>query len=403
MFSEQNAKAGVTFPQGFKAAGVKAGIKKSGNLDVAVIYTEREAAVAGVFTQNAVAAAPVFASKKVVATGTAHAIAANAGCANACTGAQGEKDARAMQEITAAALGCTPEDVLVASTGVIGVNLPMDKMEAGLKAAVAALSTDGSVSAGNAIITTDTYSKSCATEVMIGGKQVRFGAIAKGSGMIQPNMATMLAFITTDAAIDGKLLQKALSEVVEISFNMISIDGDMSTNDMAVVLANGAAGNAKITAEDADYEAFKATLAEICKGLSQHIASDGEGATKFLTVHVMGTKSFADAKTIAMSVAKSPLVKTAFFGEDPNWGRVICAVGYAGVPMNPETTVVKFGGIPVYAHGVGADYDEAALKKVMGEHDIVIDIDMGMGTQEATVWTCDFSYEYVKINGEYHT
>ena len=403
MFSEQNVKAGVTFPQGFKAAGVKAGIKKSGNLDVAVIYTEREAAVAGVFTQNAVAAAPVFASKKVVATGTAHAIAANAGCANACTGVQGEKDARAMQEITAAALGCTPEDVLVASTGVIGVNLPMDKMEVGLKAAVAALSTDGSASAGNAIITTDTYSKSCATEVTLGGKQVRFGAIAKGSGMIQPNMATMLAFITTDAAIDGKLLQKALSEVVEISFNMISIDGDMSTNDMAVVLANGAAGNAKITAEGADYEVFKATLAEICKGLSQRIASDGEGATKFLTVHVTGTKSFADAKTIAMSVAKSPLVKTAFFGEDPNWGRVICAVGYAGVPMNPETTVVKFGGIPVYAHGVGADYDEAALKKVMGEHDIVVDIDMGMGTQEATVWTCDFSYEYVKINGEYHT
>ena len=169
------------------------------------------------------------------------------------------------------------------------------------------------------------------------------------------------------------------------------------------MLANGAAGNAKITAEGADYEAFKATLAEICQGLSQRIASDGEGATKFLTVHVTGTKSFADAKTIAMSVAKSPLVKTAFFGEDPNWGRVICAVGYAGVPMNPETTVVKFGGIPVYAHGVGADYDEAALKKVMGEHDIVIDIDMGMGTQEATVWTCDFSYEYVKINGEYHT
>ena len=403
MFSEQNAKAGVAFPQGFKAAGVKASIKKSGNLDVAVIYTEREAAVAGVFTQNAVAAAPVFASKKVVATGTAHAIAANAGCANACTGVQGEKDARAMQEITAAALGCTPEDVLVASTGVIGVNLPMDKMEAGLKAAVAALSADGSANAGNAIITTDTYSKSCATEVTLGGKQVRFGAIAKGSGMIQPNMATMLAFITTDAAIDGKLLQKALSEVVEISFNMISIDGDMSTNDMAVVLANGAAGNAKITAEGADYEVFKATLAEICKGLSQRIASDGEGATKFLTVHVTGTKSFADAKTIAMSVAKSPLVKTAFFGEDPNWGRVICAVGYAGVPMNPETTVVKFGGIPVYAHGVGADYDEAALKKVMGEHDIVVDIDMGMGTQEATVWTCDFSYEYVKINGEYHT
>ena len=403
MFSEKHSKAGVTFPQGFKAAGVKAGIKKSGNLDVAVIYTEKEAAVAGVFTQNAVAAAPVFASKKVVATGTAHAIAANAGCANACTGEQGEKDARAMQEITAAELGCTPEDVIVASTGVIGVNLPMEKMEAGLKAAVAALAEDGSTNAGNAIITTDTYSKSCATEVAIGGRKVRFGAIAKGSGMIQPNMATMLAFITTDAAIESTLLQKALSEVVAVSFNMISIDGDMSTNDMAIVLANGAAGNAKITEEGADYEAFKATLEAICKGLAQRIASDGEGATKFLTVHVTGTKSFDDAKTIAMSVAKSPLVKTAFFGEDPNWGRVICAVGYAGVPMSPETTVVKFGGIPVYAHGVGADYDEDALKAVMGEHDIVIDIDMGEGTEEATVWTCDFSYEYVKINGEYHT
>ena len=403
MFSEKHAKAGVTFPQGFKAAGVKAGIKKSGNLDVAVIYTEREAAVAGVFTQNAVAAASVSVSKEVVATGTAHAVAANAGCANACTGEQGEKDARATQEITAEALGCTAEDVIVASTGVIGVNLPMDKMEKGLRAAVAALSADGSENAGNAILTTDTYSKSCAAEVEIGGKKVRFGAIAKGSGMIQPNMATMLCFITTDAAIDSRLLQKALSETTEVSFNMISIDGDMSTNDMAVVLANGAAGNARIQAEGADYEAFKKVLESICKGLAQRIAADGEGATKFLTVNVSGTKSFADAKTIAMSVAKSPLVKTAFFGEDPNWGRVICAVGYAGIPMDPKTTVVKFGGIPVYANGVGAACDEEALRAVMGEHDIAIDIDMGAGEASATVWTCDFSYAYVKINGEYHT
>ncbi len=403
MFSEKHAKAGVTFPQGFKAAGVKAGIKKSGNLDVAVIYTEREAAVAGVFTQNAVAAASVSVSKEVVATGTAHAVAANAGCANACTGEQGEKDARATQEILAEALGCTAEDVIVASTGVIGVNLPMDKMERGLRAAVAALSADGSENAGNAILTTDTYSKSCAAEVEIGGKKVRFGTIAKGSGMIQPNMATMLCFITTDAAIDGRLLQKALAEVTAVSFNMISIDGDMSTNDMAVVLANGAAGNARIQAEGADYEAFKKTLESICKGLAQRIAADGEGATKFLTVNVSGTKSFADAKTIAMSVAKSPLVKTAFFGEDPNWGRVICAVGYAGIPMDPKTTVVKFGGIPVYANGVGAACDEEALRAVMGEHDIAIDIDMGAGEASATVWTCDFSYAYVKINGEYHT
>ena len=403
MINEQNAKAGVTFPQGFKAAGVKAGIKKSGNLDVAVIYTEKEAAVAGTFTQNAVAAAPVFASKAVVKTGTAHAITANAGCANACTGEQGEKDAQAMQQITAEALGCKPSDVIVASTGVIGVNLPMDKMESGIKQAVAELDENGSEKAGNAIITTDTYSKTCTAEVTLGGKQVRLGAIAKGSGMIQPNMATMLCFITTDAAIESSLLQKALSEVVEVSFNMISIDGDMSTNDMAIVLANGAAGNETITTEGEDYEDFKAALQEMCQGLAKRIAADGEGATKFLTVNVKGTASFADAKTIAMSVAKSPLVKTAFFGEDPNWGRVICAVGYAGVPMEPEKTVVKFGGIPVYDKGVGATFDEKELRKVMEEHDVVIDVEMGLGNAEATIWSCDFSYEYVKINGEYHT
>ncbi|MBQ1335517.1 MAG: bifunctional glutamate N-acetyltransferase/amino-acid acetyltransferase ArgJ [Selenomonadaceae bacterium] len=403
MFSDKNAKAGVAFPQGFKAAGVKAGIKKSGNLDVAVIYTEREAAVAGVFTQNAVAAAPVYVSKDAVKTGMVHAVVANAGCANACTGEQGMKDARGMAAITAKELGCDASDVIVASTGVIGVHLPMDKMEAGIKKAVSELSETGSQNAGNAIITTDTYSKACATEVEIGGKKVRFGAIAKGSGMIQPNMATMLCFITTDASIDSALLQEALSEITEVSFNMISVDGDMSTNDMVVVLANGAAGNAKITEKNEDYAKFYDTLLSICQGLSQRIAADGEGATKFLTIHVTGAKSFADAKTIGMSVAKSPLVKTAFFGQDPNWGRVICAVGYAGVPMDPEKTVVKFGGIPVYAHGVGAEFDEDALRKVMAEHDIVIDIDMGAGKEEATVWSCDFSYEYVKINGEYHT
>ena len=403
MFSDVHKKAGVTYPQGFQAAGVKAGIKKSGNLDVAVIYTEQEAAVAGTFTQNAVASAPVRASKKVIATGMAHAITANAGCANACTGEQGEKDAAAMQDITATALGCKADDVVVASTGVIGVNLPMDKMENGIKQAVKELSSDGSENAGKAIITTDTYSKACATEITLGGKEVRFGAIAKGSGMIQPNMATMLCFITTDAAIDSKLLQKALSEIVEVSFNMISIDGDMSTNDMVIVLANGAAGNAKITEENEDYKLFKATLQNICQELSKKIAADGEGATKFLTISVTGARNFAEAKTIGMSVAKSPLVKTAFFGEDPNWGRVICAVGYAGVPMDPQKTVVKFGGIPVYANGVGAEYDEAELRKVMEAHDIVIGIDMGEGDAKADIWSCDFSYEYVKINGEYHT
>ena len=403
MFSEANAKAGVTFPKGFQAAGVKAGIKKSGNLDVAVIYTEKKAAVAGTFTKNAVAAAPVHVSKEVVATHTAHAIVANAGCANACTGAQGEADAAAMQRIAADALGCSAQDVIVGSTGIIGQLLPMDKVEQGIHAAVKNLSVDGSVDAGNAIITTDTYSKAGATSVMIGGKEVRFGIIAKGSGMIRPDMATVLCFITTDADIDGMLLQEALSEVIEHSLNMISIDGDMSTNDMAIVLANGAAGNPKITEKNADYEAFKETLLALCQGASEKIAADGEGATKFITVYVKGAKSFADAKTVGMSVANSPLVKTAFFGEDPNWGRVICAVGYAGIPMDPNHTTVQFGGIPVYADGVGVSYDEDALRAVMTAHDIVVEVDLKDGDSEAKVWTCDFSYEYVKINGEYHT
>ncbi|MDD7678252.1 MAG: bifunctional glutamate N-acetyltransferase/amino-acid acetyltransferase ArgJ [Anaerovibrio sp.] len=403
MFSEKNAAAGVTFPKGFKAAGVKAGIKKSGNLDLALIYTEKEAAVAGVFTKNAVAAAPVIVSREVVKGGKAHAIVANAGCANACTGETGLANARKMAALAAAEVGCAPDEVLVGSTGIIGVNLPMDKLEAGIKAAAAELSEDGSKNAGNAIITTDTYSKACSCEVEIGGQAVRFGAIAKGSGMIQPNMATMLCYITTDANISSQLMQKALSEIVEVSFNMISVDGDMSTNDTVLVLANGASGAAEITDGSPEYEKFYATLKEICQELSKRIAADGEGATKFLTINVSGTKTFEDAKTVAMSIAKSPLVKTAFFGEDPNWGRVICAVGYAGIPMVPEKTVIKFGGVPVYANGLGAEFNEDDIHKVMAEHDIVIDVEMGMGDAQATVWSCDFSYEYVKINGEYHT
>lgn len=394
---------GVTFAKGFTAAGVKAGIKKSGNLDVAVIYTKTQAVVAGTFTQNKVAAAPVYVSKEVVATGTAHAIVANAGCANACTGQQGLDDAHKMAQIAADELGVNADDVIVGSTGVIGVNLPMDKLEAGIKDAVANLSTDGSDNAGRAIITTDTHSKSVTCEFELSGKTVRMGAIAKGSGMIRPNMATMLCYITTDIAIDQALLQKAVSGCVEKSFNMISVDGDMSTNDMVIVLANGEANNAKITEENADYQIFFDKLMILCTELAKQIAADGEGASKFLTINVKGAKSFADAKTVGMAIANSPLVKTAFFGEDPNWGRVICAVGYSGADMVPEKTVVKFGGITIFANGTGATYDEKALAHVMKEKDIVIDIELNMGQEDATVWSCDLSYEYVKINGEYHT
>ncbi len=394
---------GVTFAKGFTAAGVKAGIKKSGNLDVAVIYTKTQAVVAGTFTQNKVAAAPVYVSKEVVATGTAHAIVANAGCANACTGQQGLDDAHKMAQIAADELGVNADDVIVGSTGVIGVNLPMDKLEAGIKDAVANLSADGSDNAGRAIITTDTHSKSVTCEFELSGKTVRMGAIAKGSGMIRPNMATMLCYITTDIAIDQALLQKAVSGCVEKSFNMISVDGDMSTNDMVIVLANGEANNAKITEENADYQIFFDNLMMLCTELAKQIAADGEGASKFLTINVKGAKSFADAKTVGMAIANSPLVKTAFFGEDPNWGRVICAVGYSGADMVPEKTVVKFGGITIFANGTGATYDEKALAHVMKEKDIVIDIELNMGQEDATVWSCDLSYEYVKINGEYHT
>lgn len=394
---------GVTFAKGFTAAGVKAGIKKSGNLDVAVIYTKTQAVVAGTFTQNKVAAAPVYVSKEVVATGTAHAIVANAGCANACTGQQGLDDAHKMAQIAADELGVNADDVIVGSTGVIGVSLPMDKLEAGIKDAVANLSADGSGNACRAIITTDTHSKSVTCEFELSGKTVRMGAIAKGSGMIRPNMATMLCYITTDIAIDQTLLQKAVSGCVEKSFNMISVDGDMSTNDMVIVLANGEANNAKITEENADYQIFFDKLMMLCTELAKQIAADGEGASKFLTINVKGAKSFADAKTVGMAIANSPLVKTAFFGEDPNWGRVICAVGYSGADMVPEKTVVKFGGITIFANGTGATYDEKALAHVMKEKDIVIDIELNMGQEDATVWSCDLSYEYVKINGEYHT
>lgn len=394
---------GVTFAKGFTAAGVKAGIKKSGNLDVAVIYTKTQAVVAGTFTQNKVAAAPVYVSKEVVATGTAHAIVANAGCANACTGQQGLDDAHKMAQIAADELGVNADDVIVGSTGVIGVNLPMDKLEAGIKDAVANLSADGSDNAGRAIITTDTHSKSVTCEFELSGKTVRMGAIAKGSGMIRPNMATMLCYITTDIAIDQALLQKAVSGCVEKSFNMISVDGDMSTNDMVIVLANGEANNAKITEENADYQIFFDKLMMLCTELAKQIAADGEGASKFLTINVKGAKSFADAKTVGMAIANSPLVKTAFFGEDPNWGRVICAVGYSGADMVPEKTVVKFGGITIFVNGTGATYDEKALAHVMKQKDIVIDIELNMGQEDATVWSCDLSYEYVKINGEYHT
>ncbi len=403
MYTMKDAAEGVTYPKGFQACGVRAGLKRSGKLDMAMIYSDARCSAAGTFTQNAVAAAPVWVSKEILADGHAQAVVVNSGCANACTGEQGMKDAREMAQVTAEKLGCSAGDVVVASTGVIGALMDMPRIKDGIEMCRQALYYDGSEAASRAILTTDTVTKSAAAEAEIGGVPVRFGVIAKGSGMIRPNMATMLCFITTDAAIAPALLNEALHDAVSYSFNMISVDGDMSTNDMCVCLANGLAGNAEIAEKGADYDAFYEVFLHLCQEMAKKIAADGEGATKFLTIHVTGTKTFADAKQVGMSVAKSPLAKTAFFGEDPNWGRVVAAVGYSEAPMVPEKTSVAFGGIPVYKAGLPVPFDEAAMKKVMKAHDIVIDIDMGLGSEEATVWTCDFSYDYVKINGEYHT
>ena len=398
-----NDPAGVTYAKGFQAAGIAAGLKKSGKKDLALIYTKTPAAIAGTFTQNKVAAAPVHVSKATVKNGMAHAIISNAGCANACTGDEGFKNAQYMGEITANTLGCKPEEVVVGSTGVIGVQLPMATITAGIPKVAAALSTSGSADASAAILTTDTKSKTATATFTIDGKEIHIGGIAKGSGMIRPNMATMLCYITTDLAITPELLQKALTEAVNFSFNMISVDGDMSTNDMCIVLANGEAGNTLIDTENEDFETVKGVLKNITIELAKQIAADGEGAGKFITINVHNALDFNDAKTVGMAVANSPLVKTAFFGEDPNWGRIICAVGYSGAHMVPEATTLCIGGIPIFAKGLGTAYDETALRAVMAEHDIVVDIDLGQGTESATVWTCDLTYGYVKINGEYHT
>ncbi|MBP2641678.1 MAG: argJ [Firmicutes bacterium] len=395
---------GITAPKGFTAAGVKAGIKKSGKEDVAVIYSSVPASVAAVFTTNTMAAAPVIISRRAVEKGRAQAVVVNSGCANASTGPQGMVDAQAMAHITASLLNLDDAAVVVASTGIIGVNLPMGKIADGIKQAVEELSVDGHAAALQAIMTTDTQPKVCAYEFKLNGVPVRIAGMAKGSGMIHPNMATMLAFITTDAAVSPPVLRQALNEAVALSFNMITVDGDTSTNDMVCVLANGLAGNSELTApNDPQYNEFVTALREVCTYLAQQVVRDGEGATKFLEIKVQGATTFAAAKQAAMAVAKSPLVKTAFFGEDPNWGRILCAVGYSGVGAEPEKTSLAIGDLTIVTAGMGTQVDTEALKKIMAEHDIVITIDLGMGSSEATVWTCDFSYEYVKINGEYHT
>ena len=395
---------GITIPRGFKASGVKAGIKKTTKEDVALLYSTVEATWAAVFTTNKFPAAPVLVSKKAIQNPVGRAIIMNSGCANACTGEQGLQDARDTQSMTASLLEIDTEAVMVASTGVIGVSLPMDRIIAGVKSAVAELSEFGGEKAMQAILTTDTFAKTCGYVTEIGGKAVKFGGMTKGAGMICPNMATVLGFVTTDAAVTRKVLQQALMEAVEVSYNRITVDGDMSTNDMLAVMANGMAGNPVISKTSGeDYERFKEGLTAACLKLAKQVARDGEGATKFIEIYVHGAVDALQAKKAAMAVANSPLVKTAFFGQDPNWGRILCAVGYSGAEVNPEKTTLLIGGVKIVSGGLRAGFDDKALRAVMAEREIEVDIDLGVGNASTTVYTCDLSYEYVKINGEYTT
>ena len=394
----------VTAPQGFLAAGVKAGIKASGNHDVAVIYSTVPAACGAVFTQNKMCAAPVLVSREVNKQPYAQAILVNSGCANACTGAQGIEDAKKMQAHGAELLGIEPEQVFICSTGVIGHFLPMDKLLTGIADAIDAMDETEGESCAMAIQTTDTFIKKAAYETEIDGKLVKIAGIAKGAGMIHPNMATMLTFITTDCAIAPDVLKRAVKAAADKSFNMVVVDGDTSTNDSMIVLANGLAENEIILSEEhPDDPAFFEMLVACATDLAKLIAHDGEGATKFLEVNVVGAASWEDAKTAAMAIAKSPLVKTAFFGEDPNWGRIVCAAGYSGAEMIAEKVNLEIGGVRLVENGMNCNVPAERLAPIMAEHDISMTIDLAAGEEKATVWTCDFSYEYVKINGEYHT
>lgn len=396
---------GVCAAKGYKASGVNCGIRKKEKKDLALIVSEKKAAVACTYTQNLVKGAPLTVTKANVADGWAQAVICNSGNANTCND-NGIEIAEGMCALVEKHTGIPAKDVVVASTGVIGQKLSLEPIEKGMPALVAALGDD-SDGAAAAIMTTDTKKKEIAFEFEVGGTTCRIGGIAKGSGMINPNMATMLVFITSDVAISPEMLQKALSADVQDSFNMISVDGDTSTNDMATVLANGMAGNAEINAEGVDYDVFCAALAATTNWLCRSIAADGEGATKLLECRVQGAKDKAAARTIALSVINSSLIKAAMFGEDANWGRVLCAIGYAGASVDVDKVSVKFiskgGCIHVCENGRGIPFSEEEAKVVLGESEIVIEIGLGDGDGNAVGWGCDLTYDYVKINGDYRT
>lgn len=392
----------ITAPRGFLAAGVRCGIKKQGS-DLALVYSEKPAVCAALFTTNVVKAAPVIVSMERVKSGKAQAIVANAGNANACTGQRGIKDAVRMSEITADALRVSLDDVLVCSTGVIGHFLPMDKIEKGIREAALDISVNGGPDAARAIMTTDTRPKMTAYEFVIGGVPVRIGGIAKGSGMICPNVATMFAFITTDAAIDAAMLHDCLISVSARTFNSLTVDGDGSTNDTVIMLANGAAGNRLISSDGDDLQIFQSALDRVAEDMAREIARDGEGATKLVEIVVQNAGSYADAKAAAMTIANSQLVKTAIFGQDPNWGRVLAAAGRSGAAFDPDKVDLYFGDVKVMQDGAPINVPTEEARKPMLADELIITLDLKVGEASARVFTCDLSYDYVKINAEYHT
>ena len=393
---------GVTSPAGFRTAGVSAGIKAKGGLDLALLVSDRPAQAAAVFTTNLVQAAPVVVSREhlVKSSGIARAILVNSGCANACTGESGLRVAQEMAAETASVVGCAPEHVLVASTGVIGVALDIEKIRAALPAAMRALAADQGAAAARAIMTTDPFPKEAAARISIGGREITIGGMAKGSGMIEPRMATMLAFITTDAAVPQALLSRALREAVDETFNAITVDGDCSTNDCVMLLANGA-GNA--TVDETSYGIFLQGLRAVCLRLALGIVRGGEGATKLVTVNVSGAASAAEARQAAKTIANSLLVKTAIHGGDPNWGRLIAAAGRANVAFDPSRATVMIGTIVLFKDG--RPYDEAAPQAAnyLKNKELTILVDLGVGNASAAVWTCDLSADYVRINADYRT
>ncbi len=398
---------GVTAAKGFTAAGVHCGIRKNrSKRDLALILSDRPAAAAAVYTQNLVKGAPLLVTQRHLADGTARAVICNSGIANTCA-FDGEDKAEAMCELTANALGIEANDIIVGSTGVIGPSLQLEPIEKGIPALAAALSKEGGADAAEAIMTTDTVKKECAVSFELGGKTCTLGGIAKGSGMIAPNMATMLCFLTTDAAIAAPLLKEALSETVEDTFNMLSVDGDTSTNDTVALMANGAAGNEPVAEKNGDYQTFRAALRQVCTAIVRALAADGEGATRLLECRVTGGKTAADARLAAKSVIGSALFKSAMFGADANWGRVLCAVGYSGAQVDVKGVSVTFrsaaGSVHVCEKGAGILFSEETAKTVLSEKEIVVDIVLSDGQAAATAWGCDLTYDYVKINGDYRT